>query len=192
MACLCPEIKNMQDEYDSLTCTHEGMYWLACACAENNSDAIEDAEKYELFEQQFFHDDIERCKQFGPQLKDNRSARPASTKTSGSNSSTISSENRKVNQQSQSGSSGGCYVATCVYGSYDCPQVWTLRRFRDDILANSIAGRLFIKIYYAVSPTIVKWFGNTEVFKYFWKKQLDKLVARLQSEGVESSPYRDK
>lgn len=23
--------------------------------------------------------------------------------------------------------SGGCYVATCVYGSYDCPEVWTLR-----------------------------------------------------------------
>ena len=28
----------------------------------------------------------------------------------------------------------GCYVATCVYGSYDCPQVWTLRRYRDDVL----------------------------------------------------------
>ena len=25
----------------------------------------------------------------------------------------------------------GCYIATCVYGSYDCPQVLTLRRFRD-------------------------------------------------------------
>src|SRR5699024_12626084 len=24
-------------------------------------------------------------------------------------------------------SSGGCYVATAVYGSYDCPEVWTLR-----------------------------------------------------------------
>lgn len=21
---------------------------------------------------------------------------------------------------------GACYIATCVYGSYDCPQVWTL------------------------------------------------------------------
>ena len=26
----------------------------------------------------------------------------------------------------------GCYVATCVYGSYDCPEVWVLRRFRDN------------------------------------------------------------
>ena len=29
-------------------------------------------------------------------------------------------------------SDSGCYIATCVYGSYDCPQVQTLRRFRDD------------------------------------------------------------
>ena len=28
-------------------------------------------------------------------------------------------------------SSGGCYVATAVYGSYDCPEVWVLRRYRD-------------------------------------------------------------
>ena len=28
-------------------------------------------------------------------------------------------------------SNGACYVATAVYGSYDCPEVWTLRRFRD-------------------------------------------------------------
>lgn len=29
----------------------------------------------------------------------------------------------------------GCYVATAVYHSYNCPQVWTLRRFRDGVLA---------------------------------------------------------
>ena len=38
---------------------------------------------------------------------------------------------------------GGCYVATCVYGSYDCPQVWTLRRFRDDTLGSTWYGRAF-------------------------------------------------
>ena len=32
-----------------------------------------------------------------------------------------------VNDYSNS-NSGGCYVATAVYGSYDCPEVWTLRR----------------------------------------------------------------
>ena len=41
----------------------------------------------------------------------------------------------------------GCYVATAVYGSYDCPQVWTLRRFRDHTLAASWYGRAFIRAY---------------------------------------------
>ena len=52
--------------------------------------------------------------------------------------------------------SAGCYVATAVYGSYDCPEVWTLRRFRDKVLAKTWYGRLFIHLYYAVSPTAVK------------------------------------
>lgn len=87
---------------------------------------------------------------------------------------------------------GGCYVATCVYGSYDCSQVWTLRRFRDNTLGSTWYGRLFIKTYYAVSPTLVKWFGKTSWFKNMWKPVLDKMVSRLQAEGVENTPYEDK
>jgi hypothetical protein len=91
-----------------------------------------------------------------------------------------------------SDSSGGCYVATCVYGSYDCPQVWTLRRFRDNILAATIPGRAFIHLYYAVSPTIVKWFGKTAWFKKMWQGVLDKMVRRLNDCGVENLPYNDR
>lgn len=88
-------------------------------------------------------------------------------------------------------SDGGCYVATAVYGSYDCPPVWTLRRYRDYTLAKTWYGRLFIYLYYAISPTIVKWFGNTEWFKKMWKSKLDRMVANLQAEGIESTPYDD-
>ena len=87
---------------------------------------------------------------------------------------------------------GGCYVATCVYGSYDCPEVWTLRRFRDYTLAEKWYGRLFIHVYYAVSPTIVKLFGDTKWFKKIWKGKLDKLVNKLQIDGVENTPYNDR
>lgn len=87
---------------------------------------------------------------------------------------------------------GGCYVATCIYGSYDCPQVWTLRRFRDDILGKTLYGRLFIKAYYAVSPTLVKCFGKTSWFKNMWKPTLDKMVSKLQAKGIENTPYEDK
>lgn len=89
-------------------------------------------------------------------------------------------------------SSGGCYVATAVYGSYDCPEVWTLRRFRDNTLDSTWYGRLFIKTYYAISPTLVKWFGNTTWFKNFWRGKLDKMVSELRERGVESTPYKDK
>lgn len=87
---------------------------------------------------------------------------------------------------------GGCYVATCVYGSYNCPQVWTLRRFRDDTLAKSMPGRAFIRTYYAVSPTIVRWFGDFNWFRKLWRGPLDKLVKKLHADGVEDGPYEDR
>lgn len=88
--------------------------------------------------------------------------------------------------------SDACYVATAVYGSYDCPQVWTLRRFRDNILAQTWYGRTFIQAYYAISPSLVKRFGNTEWFRKLWKGSLDRMVAKLQANGFESTPYEDR
>ena len=92
---------------------------------------------------------------------------------------------------SNNDASGACYIATCVYGSYDCPQVWTLRRFRDYTLAKSLPGRLFVKFYYATSPTIVKHFGRLKLFKACWRKILDKWVLSLHKKGYESTPYDD-
>lgn len=88
-------------------------------------------------------------------------------------------------------SSGGCYIATAVYGSYDCPQVWTLRRFRDFKLTKSIYGRAFIKLYYAVSPTLVRWFGKTTWFNRLWRCRLDKMVEHLHENGYADTPYND-
>lgn len=93
---------------------------------------------------------------------------------------------------SQAPSTGGCYIATAVYGSYDCPEVWTLRRFRDFSLGASWYGRVFIKLYYRISPTIVKYFGQTEFFQTFWRMKLDKFVKELNNKGVSSKPYVDK
>lgn len=86
----------------------------------------------------------------------------------------------------------GCYIATCIYGSYDCPEVWTLRRFRDYTLAETWYGRSFIHTYYAISPTIVRWFGKTKWFNHFWKGKLDRMVNRLQKKGYQATPYYDR
>lgn len=85
----------------------------------------------------------------------------------------------------------GCYVATCVYGSYDCPEVWALRRYRDQRLAQTFWGRAFIRCYYAISPAVVKIFGGSAKIRQFWKTRLDRFVARVQSEGYGSEPYQD-
>ena len=102
------------------------------------------------------------------------------------------SPNAPASAPAETKKSDGCYVATAVYGSYDCPQVWTLRRYRDYTLAETRKGRAFIKTYYAISPTLVKWFGNTSWFKKMWKGKLDRMVKKLQDQGVESTPYNDK
>jgi len=105
----------------------------------------------------------------------------------------VSSSSRSGDSSGSSNSSSGsgCYIATAVYGSYDCPQVWTLRRYRDNTLATTWCGRLFIRLYYAVSPTLVKWFGNAAWFKRLSLNWLDKLVNRLQQEGIAKTPYED-
>ena len=85
----------------------------------------------------------------------------------------------------------GCYIATAVYGSYDCPEVWVLRRYRDSVLSSNPLGRAFIKLYYAVSPTVVKLFGGSKVFNSFWKKRLDRIVLKLQRNGISAEKYHD-
>lgn len=105
--------------------------------------------------------------------------------------------NKTIDSGFQSGNSGnvknnqGCYIATCVYGSYDCPEVWTLRRFRDNVLKSSLFGRLFIKVYYSTSPSLVSLLGNKRLFQLFWKNTLDRLVHHLHTKGIDSSPYID-
>ncbi|WP_150383976.1 CFI-box-CTERM domain-containing protein [Bifidobacterium rousetti] len=85
-----------------------------------------------------------------------------------------------------------CYVATYVYGSYNCPQVWVLRRFRDRILGRSLIGRLFIRLYYAVSPRLITIFGNTSAFRKVIRVILDKFVNYLMMRGMSNTPYQDR
>ncbi|RKM57374.1 hypothetical protein D6853_05005 [Butyrivibrio sp. X503] len=101
-------------------------------------------------------------------------------------------EFKSISNNTSTTGSGACYVATAIYGSYDCPEVWTLRRFRDYTLAKNWYGRAFIKIYYLISPTFVKWLGNTEWFKKMSREKLNRLIKHLQDNGYASTPYEDK
>lgn len=60
----------------------------------------------------------------------------------------------------------GCFIATAATGSYDHPKVVLLRLFRDDILKKHFAGRLFIRMYYRISPPLAQYIENSERRKY--------------------------
>ena len=139
-----------------------------------------------------YYDDLSEAVQKYGRRAVQYASEPEKTQYSDEVNSIVNSIQAYVNQPQKSSKSGGCYVATAVYGSYDCPEVWTLRRYRDYTLAETWYGRLLIKSYYAISPTIVKWFGDTQWFKKMWRGKLDSLVQKLQSDGVESTPYEDR
>lgn len=48
--------------------------------------------------------------------------------------------------------SGPCFIATAVYGSALAPEVFIFRRFRDEVLLKSRLGKVFVEIYYFISP----------------------------------------
>ena len=114
------------------------------------------------------------------------------TKTSNPEKYLAQNKTNSTSNNNNTTSSGGCYVATAVYGSYDCPEVWTLRRYRDYRLAETWYGRFFIHTYYAISPAIVKLFGETVWFKTIWRRKLDHMVEDLKEKGFKDTPYNDR
>lgn len=74
----------------------------------------------------------------------------------------------------------GCFIATAVYGSHDAGQVQEFYQIRDHVLAKSFVGRLFIRVYYCVSPALAKWLHGKPAMKIFVRKYiLDKILHRL-------------
>lgn len=47
---------------------------------------------------------------------------------------------------------GMCFVATATYGTPMAPEVIALSRFRDEVLLSSLPGRVFVRLYYFLSP----------------------------------------
>lgn len=73
---------------------------------------------------------------------------------------------------------GPCYIATAVYGDRYAPEVIALRRFRDETLARSAAGRWFIAIYYRLSPPIAARLARRRRLAAFVRAALNPLARR--------------
>jgi hypothetical protein len=75
---------------------------------------------------------------------------------------------------------GGCFVATACYGDYDAPEVMVLRHFRDDKLLKTFFGKVFVKLYYSVSPFFATLISKSDILKksvrqYFLQPIINKL-----------------
>ncbi len=99
-------------------------------------------------------------------------------------------ENLKVARESHKGlspsssspsdsSSEGCYIATMAYGDYEHPQVLRLRKFRDSILKHSFLGRIFIILYYRISPFMVKKLKDKAEINIKIRQLLDKFIYNI-------------
>jgi len=77
-------------------------------------------------------------------------------------------------------SNSGCYIATMVYGDYDHPQVLILRKFRDDLLVQSVPGRFFIRHYYKFSPAIVEKLKGNVIINGLIKRLLNLFVRTIK------------
>ena len=74
----------------------------------------------------------------------------------------------------------GCYIATAVYKDYNAPEVKILRNYRDSVLINTYIGRLFIKLYYLLSPPAANWLKNKSKLNNLIKKILDKIIGNIK------------
>jgi hypothetical protein len=66
----------------------------------------------------------------------------------------------------------GCFIATVCYGGYETPEVLKFRAFRDEVLLKSLPGKIFVKLYYAVSPEISVLISKSEKMKSFIRKYI--------------------
>ncbi|MGL5437004.1 MAG: leucine-rich repeat domain-containing protein [Lachnospiraceae bacterium] len=95
----------------------------------------------------------------------------------------ILEQRREVEQLHDSPpSQSGCYIATAVYGSYDSPEVLVLRRFRDETLAKIAIGRLFISIYYYLSPPLAEKMKKAPKLNALLRHLLNKFIARISEQ----------
>ncbi|MCZ7603030.1 MAG: hypothetical protein M5R37_09180 [Melioribacteraceae bacterium] len=69
----------------------------------------------------------------------------------------------------------GCFIATAGF-SANATEVNTLRSFRDNVLQKYFIGRLFIKCYYKISPSIAEWIKKSDKRKYSTRVLLKPII----------------
>ncbi len=74
-----------------------------------------------------------------------------------------------------------CFIATAAYGTPDAVEINTLRQFRDEFLLQSIPGRVFVTVYYTVSPPVAGFISEHDALRMAVKEGfVDPLVTAVE------------
>ncbi len=74
------------------------------------------------------------------------------------------------------GTSGGCFIATALYGSSLAGEVEVLSDFRDRYLVSSESGRKFVELYYRVSPPAARFIERHPALRKLLRVQMTPFV----------------
>lgn len=78
---------------------------------------------------------------------------------------------------------GGCFIATAVYGTPLADEINVLRNWRDVSLMNNFFGRIFVKIYYTISPPIANFISKSEKLKKIVRAILKPFIIQLKKKN---------
>ncbi|HRS71422.1 MAG TPA: hypothetical protein P5175_06180 [Anaerohalosphaeraceae bacterium] len=83
-------------------------------------------------------------------------------------------------RQRKVGRAAGCFVATVAFGSYDSPEVKFLRAFRDEVLCKCLPGRVFIRLYYTVGPSLALLVKHSSILRKMARTLLSALIRIIE------------
>lgn len=84
----------------------------------------------------------------------------------------------QVEGQTRAAMDRRCFIATAIYGP-DAPETNFLRAWRDRVLMSSMLGRVLVRSYYAISPSLVPMLARSARAAAVVRAALNRVLAML-------------